>query len=123
AELPYLAERAGKGRADPLQREAYPRADIDGGDQPLLGGRNRAAELSNARAALRGGTAGAGHALPQFINGRAGPLGRRLQRRYRAVQIDLLAGLLQLGEGIFAGFAQIGERLLDLVAALERNAL
>ena len=46
-----------------------------------------------------------------------------LERRRRAAQIDLFAGLLQLREGVLASFAEIGQRPLDLVAALERDAL
>ena len=116
AKLAHPAEGTGKRRADALQSEANPCADIDGSDQPLLGCLDRAAELGKARSALCRSPASAGHALPQFVDGGTSALGRRFECADRTAEIDLLAGPLQLREGVLASLAEIGERALDLVA-------
>jgi hypothetical protein len=50
-------------------------------------------------------------------------VGRRVDRAKRLVEFDLLARRLDLSERLLADLADLGERLPDLVRALERDTL
>ena len=118
--LPKLPANA---RADLLDGQTDARADVDGRDQTLLRALNNAAEGRKPAAALACDPAHTRHALAEFLDRRAGRLGGGCQCGDRGGQIDPLAGLLQLGEGVLAGLAEVGQRALDLLATLQRDAL